>query len=275
MTSIPNPDQPPKPDPSAAKVARQVAKYLKQFLREHSDQIWQNGTGEKFGKIEAWQFAANCYGLSPIIRDTKTLFDIDGQELGFHAYAYVIDHNGLTVGAAEAICLREEPDWRDAPSHQLLSMAQTRAAGKAMRLKIAFVMALAGLQGTPAEEMSAAPRTEEPKRRKGETDCADCSNGVSAQRAKKTQLQYHRVLCITCEKAAYPETEREIQPVQEIQPKPAPFPCGPDCTNPEHAWHEAKPTRDPQKVLNFADIKPGPQPVAKILDKAKDVPYAL
>ena len=164
--------------------------------------------------------------------------------------------------------MRSEPDWENAPSHQVRSMAQTRACGKTQRNKFAYIMVMAGLQGTPAEELTGTAPSE-PAHRKGETECAQCSNRVSTKRATKTKNQYGRVLCITCEKAAYLEQER----TQEA--KPEPMPCGPDCTNPEHAWHEPKPSHDPQKVLNFDQIKPGPQPVVKVLDRGKETPYAI
>jgi hypothetical protein len=63
---------------------------------------------------------------------------------------------GALVGAAEASCTRDEPNWRDKPDYALRSMAQTRSTSKALRLPLGFVVALAGYEATPAEEAEVA-----------------------------------------------------------------------------------------------------------------------
>lgn len=67
--------------------------------------------------------------------------------------------SGQIVGAAVARCLREERNWKSRDEFALLSMAQTRATAKALRLPLGFVMSLAGFDATPAEEM---PKADEP-----------------------------------------------------------------------------------------------------------------
>jgi hypothetical protein len=57
------------------------------------------------------------------------------------------------IGAAESMCMRDEPNWRGKPNYAIRSMAQTRAGGKAIRSVFAWVAVLAGYSGTPAEEM--------------------------------------------------------------------------------------------------------------------------
>src|SRR5207244_10747745 len=81
---------------------------------------------------------------------------------------------GEVVGAAEAMCARDEEAWGFAPKGRngqalkardefaLRSMAQTRATSKALRQPLGFVMSLAGYEATPAEEMDAAPANQPP-----------------------------------------------------------------------------------------------------------------
>ncbi len=68
------------------------------------------------------------------------------------------------TGAADAICSRSESKWQKADDYAVLSMAQTRATSKALRLPLGFVMTLAGFDPTPAEEMTTShPLTDEPE----------------------------------------------------------------------------------------------------------------
>ena len=57
------------------------------------------------------------------------------------------------VGALESECLRSERKWAKADDHAIRSMAQTRATSKALGMPIGFVMQLASLEVTPAEEI--------------------------------------------------------------------------------------------------------------------------
>jgi hypothetical protein len=279
MASIANETPQPTPkneqfsDPlTIERHARKVVKSLKRFLRDHTDQVWQGQDGKNYPRIEAYQFVAACFGHSPIISDTQALYNADQQEIGMHAAAYVIDSANRTVSAAEATCMRSESEWENSPSFQLRSMAQTRACGKALRNKFAYVMVMAGLQGTPAEELTTHNhQSDADGLRKGfGVQCSQCTNRLSKKAAEKTKRAFGKVLCFECEKSAFTEFEQSRAAQPEEEPKPEPFPCGPNCVNPEHSWHEPKPAHSPQQVLSFDQIKPGPQPVAKILDKAKD-----
>ncbi len=75
--------------------------------------------------------------------------------------------DGRVVGSAEAMCSRSETTWANRDDYALRSMAQTRATSKAMRQPLGFVMALAGFDPTPAEEMPrGAAKQTSPGRRK-------------------------------------------------------------------------------------------------------------
>jgi hypothetical protein len=58
---------------------------------------------------------------------------------------------------AYGVCSSDEPNWRGKPEFQLASMAQTRAAGKVLRLLLGWIVTLAGYEPTPAEEMVHEP----------------------------------------------------------------------------------------------------------------------
>lgn len=74
-------------------------------------------------------------------------------EKGWRARAEIKDIGGNVVSTGEAICTRDEKNWATRDDFAIMSMAQTRALGKAYRLGCAWIMALAGYETCPAEEM--------------------------------------------------------------------------------------------------------------------------
>ena len=129
------------------------------------DIVKQNNWGIKLGGdkqhlvYEAWQTLGKYYGY------TVNTFEAEEVEIGgitgFKAKARVINENtGIEVGGAEAYCMRDEKNWANKPTFQLASMAQTRAGAKALRQILAFVVALAGYNPTPAEEMTGEENTQ-------------------------------------------------------------------------------------------------------------------
>jgi len=60
-----------------------------------------------------------------------------------------------------AVCSNTESKKREFDEYALMSMAQTRAIGKAYRNLIGFLMSNAGFEGTPAEEMEEVENYEE------------------------------------------------------------------------------------------------------------------
>jgi hypothetical protein len=80
---------------------------------------------------------------------------VDGgnRHVGWEARVEARTRSGEVVGAAEAECLTTESQWRNRHDYALRSMAQTRAASKALRLPLGFIVQLAGFNPTPADEM--------------------------------------------------------------------------------------------------------------------------
>ena len=114
--------------------------------------------GEQYLEFEDWQTLGRFYGYTTLVEWTRPVEFGDAR--GFEARAIAIDKNGNTASAAEAMCLNDEPNWKDKPLFQLRSMAQTRACAKALRNILAWVVILAGYRPTPAEEIEAIQELE-------------------------------------------------------------------------------------------------------------------
>jgi hypothetical protein len=103
--------------------------------------------GRRYVKVEGWTLLGSMLGVFPVCSWTRKL------ENGWEARVEARTLAGAVVGAAEAECLRSERSWAQRDDFALRSMAQTRATSKAMRQPLGFVVALAGYESTPAEEM--------------------------------------------------------------------------------------------------------------------------
>lgn len=123
------------------------------------------GRSGKFVRCEGWTTLGAMLSVFPVTIWTRET------ENGWEARVEARTLSGQVVGAAEAMCARDEgKKWADAAGYALRSMAQTRATSKALRMPLGFVMTLAGYDATPAEEMtfdqparSAVPQMAPPK----------------------------------------------------------------------------------------------------------------
>ena len=118
--------------------------------------------GKDFPLVEAWTMLGTLVGVFPVPAWTRQI------EGGWHARVEARTRDGAIVGAAEAIVTRSESNWRNRDEYALLSMAQTRATGKALRLPLGFIMTLAGYEATPAEEFIEEKTGERVNARTGE-----------------------------------------------------------------------------------------------------------
>jgi hypothetical protein len=113
--------------------------------------LYQNIQGKKYLQLEAWQLLGkfcNVHGTTHSVEAVE-YFGVTG----FEARAVVRDSAGVKIGDAEAVCMRDEPNWEDKPLFQLKSMSQTRALSKAYRSCLSFIVSIAGYAPTPLEEM--------------------------------------------------------------------------------------------------------------------------
>lgn len=98
-------------------------------------------------QVDGWSLCGTMLGVYPVVEWTRPV------EGGWEARVEARTRDGAVVGAAEAECLRTENRWRTADDYAIRSMAQTRAISKALRAPLGFIVALAGYETTPEEEM--------------------------------------------------------------------------------------------------------------------------
>lgn len=107
--------------------------------------------GKRYLEFPHWQTVAKFYHTTAATGRAE--FVEMGGVKGFKARGEVFDEKtGSVVGYAEAYCMTDEPNWKHKPLFQLASMAQTRAACKALSNKYRYVAIVAGYEPTPAEE---------------------------------------------------------------------------------------------------------------------------
>jgi hypothetical protein len=128
----------------------QLSNELSKLIREKG--LSSNIQGKQFVNVEGWQFAGASLGLMPIITDTKDLSN--ETVIKYMAVCEVRNINtGAVVATGIALCSNAEKTKRYFDEYAILSMAQTRAIGKAYRNLLAWLMKAAGFEATPAEEM--------------------------------------------------------------------------------------------------------------------------
>jgi hypothetical protein len=143
-----------------------LSKDLAKLIKEKG--LSSNIQGKQFVNVEGWQFAGASLGLMPIITETTDLTrrgTEPGQvEIKYMAKCEIRNINtGQLVATGVAICSNFEHSKKRFDEYAILSMAQTRAIGKAYRNLLAWLMKAAGFEATPAEEMDFAP-AEAPKK---------------------------------------------------------------------------------------------------------------
>jgi hypothetical protein len=105
--------------------------------------------GRKHITVEGWTTLGGMLGIVPVVTETRTNDNGDG--IVAHVEARTLD--GRVVGAAEGECSRAESKWKNRDPFAIRSMAQTRAISRALRAPLGQIIALAGYETTPAEEM--------------------------------------------------------------------------------------------------------------------------
>ena len=133
-------DQPEDIVRQASAVARALAPVIE------DRQLYTDINGRRHVRVEGWTLLGSMLGVFPVCVWSRPV------ENGWEARVEARTLSGALVGAAEALCTRDEPNWSEKPDYALRSMSQTRATSKALRLPLGFVVALAGYEATPAEE---------------------------------------------------------------------------------------------------------------------------
>lgn len=129
--------------------ATRAADALKKVIEQRG--MVQDIKGREHVLVAGWQTLGSMLGVVPVVAWTRPL------ENGWEARVEARTLDGRTVGAAEAMCTKDERTWKTRDDFALRSMAQTRATSKALRGPLGFIITLAGYSDTPAEEMPTDP----------------------------------------------------------------------------------------------------------------------
>src|SRR3990167_2249264 len=132
--------------------AKKAATALMKVVESKPKKVIING--KQYLEYGSWQTLARFFGATAGVEWTKPILNQKGLVVGYEARAEVLQR-GERISSAEASCLRTERNWASRDEFALKSMAQTRAAAKALRNAFGWVAELAGYQSAPAEEMDA------------------------------------------------------------------------------------------------------------------------
>lgn len=118
-------------------------------------------SGRKYVRAEGWTAMIAMLGVFPSAVWSNRL-DRTKDEIAYEAKIVLRHLSGHTLGEGSAMCSSNEKNWHNRDEFAIKSMAQTRAVGKACRLSFSWIMALAGYEGTPFEEMDSVTVQAEP-----------------------------------------------------------------------------------------------------------------
>lgn len=103
--------------------------------------------------VEAWQIIGAFHGVGTSVTNLEEIRE-DGVVIGAKATAAAVRlSTGETLATAIGFCLNKEKKKAHEDWYALSSMAQTRACSRVLRQMFAWIVALAGYETTPAEEM--------------------------------------------------------------------------------------------------------------------------
>lgn len=113
------------------------------------------GGSKKHVEVGGWQALGTmlgAFGGQPLHAETQWTRPLAAGN-GWEACVEIRTPGGVVVGRAEAMCDRSESKWARKDDYAIRSMAETRAESRAFRRAVGWIVALAGYNPTPAEEM--------------------------------------------------------------------------------------------------------------------------
>lgn len=134
--------------------SQEYAKALVDVVEDR--QLYAVIQGKKYVTFEGWQFLGSMLptAITPQTEYVNEVKDENtGEILGYKARVLALDVNGKQRGASESVCMYAERNWAGKDANHLMSMAQTRASSKALRMALSSIVKLAGYEPTPKEEM--------------------------------------------------------------------------------------------------------------------------
>jgi hypothetical protein len=149
-------------------VASKLASTLKRIVDDRK--LYAMISGRKYPTVEAWMTIGRMDNT--VAQEESVTRQDDGSYVATAVLVRLSD--GAIVGRASALCgAPDDKPWSSRPEYNRRSMAVTRAISRAFRAQYSWIMALAGYEPTPAEEMphddaprpaqtAARPRAAEP-----------------------------------------------------------------------------------------------------------------
>lgn len=130
------------------------ATVLKTFIIDRK--LHSNIKGKNYVNVEGWEFAGASMGITAVVTETINL--TTEKEVKYQATVELrVMSTSKVVGTGVAVCSNQESAKKQFDEYAILSMAQTRAIGKAYRNTFGWLMKMAGYEPTPAEEMDDSP----------------------------------------------------------------------------------------------------------------------
>ena len=127
-----------------------MSKILKKYIVDNK--LYAEIVGRNYVMVEGWQFAGGLLGFFPRVVSVENIGK--ESEVKWMAKVEIINtRDGSIASTGFALCSKAEMKKKSFDEYAILSMAQTRAIGKAFRNLIGWVMKLSGYEPTPAEEM--------------------------------------------------------------------------------------------------------------------------
>lgn len=150
-------------DPKKAIVkAKEIADVVADVIKQRGLCVTINRKAYVF--CEGWTTMGALLGVFP----HTTAEDLSGLDefinkpiIKYKAKCVVKTIDGKEMSCAEALCSDAETKWSGKDEHAIMSMAETRATGKALKLPLGWIMQLAGYEPTPAEEINRDQMIEE------------------------------------------------------------------------------------------------------------------
>ena len=176
----------------------QMAKTLKEYIIKNN--LYAEIAGKNYVMVEGWQFAGGLLGLFPKVVDVKDL----GENKWLAHVEIINKQTGLVVGSGYALCSKSEAKKKSFDEYAILSMAQTRAIGKAYRNLIGWIMKAAGYEATPAEEMGSMLSKESKSK---SIDIQQSIDIIRNTKDKKTLVDLREKIT---KSKAYKETQRTV-----------------------------------------------------------------
>lgn len=165
-----------------------VARIIKEHIVKNNLSL--NIAGHEYVLVEGWQFGGGLLRLLPRIVKVEKL-----DEDKWMAQAEIISMKTKeVVGTGFALCSKAENKKRSFDEYAILSMAQTRAIGKAYRNLIGWIIKMAGYEATPAEEMKAELKATKTETKSNATNFLEQLKAEVYKRGAKTEEEATKLI---------------------------------------------------------------------------------